>query len=298
MEWFDAHNHLQDERLDLCRDEVVRLARDAGVRAMVVNGSCESDWQPVADLAARYPGFVIPAFGYHPWYVRERTAQWQSRLTQLLETIPGAVIGEIGIDRWILNQSTDRLQKFAPGIVGAPPEMAEQEDVFLWQLQLASHYQLPASIHCLDAFGRLHELLNEQTRLHRGFLLHSYGGSREMVPIFVQLGAYFSFPGYFAHDRKSRRREAFLDVPLDRLLIETDAPDQVPPPSLSPFSAIDRTGTIWNHPANLPAIGQYLAKIRGLPELALSESLKENFERLFLKDGTSNCRAPLSLVHG
>ena len=84
----------------------------------------------------------------------------------------------------------------------------------------------------------------------RGFLLHSYGGSAELVPQLVDLGAYFSFSGYFLHEKKYKTRKAFSHIPSDRLLIETDAPDMLPPEDIisHPLS-----GNL-NHPANLTAI--------------------------------------------
>src|ERR1019366_5990338 len=126
-------------------------------------------------------------------------------------------------------------------------------------LQIAAARNLPVSIHCLQAWGRLHELLRDHPRPARGFVLHSFGGPAEMIPAFAKLGAYFSFPGYFLHERKPRQRETFRQVPPDRLLIETDAPDQPLPDEkvLHPLVAAD--GRPLNHPANLVAVYAGLA---------------------------------------
>src|SRR5687767_13776815 len=94
---FDAHNHLHDERLLRREDAIWADLRTEGVVRMVVNGSCEEDWPAVSALADRHSE-VIPSFGYHPWYVGERSAQWQNSLLKILERAPGAV-GEIGLDR-------------------------------------------------------------------------------------------------------------------------------------------------------------------------------------------------------
>ena len=80
MRFFDAHNHLQDERFGVRQRELMATARAAGVARMVVNGSCEEDWPKVAALAREFPDLVIPSFGYHPWYVHERTPGWQRGL--------------------------------------------------------------------------------------------------------------------------------------------------------------------------------------------------------------------------
>jgi TatD DNase family protein len=125
------------------------------------------------------------------------------------------------------------------------------------------------------------ELLRDQARPARGFLLHSYGGPKEMVASLAKLGAYFSFPGYFMHERKARQREAFAVVPLDRLLIETDAPDQLLPEAENRFPLHDAEGKPLNHPANLGRIYEFVAGQRGMKVETLAAQLEENFQRLF-----------------
>ena len=198
--FFDAHNHLQDDRFAGRHREIIAECRSVGVAKMVVNGSCEADWPLVARLAAEFPDMVIPSFGCHPWYLDELTPEWKPTLERCLDEAPGAVIGEIGIDRWMV-ENPDRWRAYlgaANGVTGPerePTPMADQEAVFVWQLKLAVERGLPVSIHCLEAFGRLLELLREHWRPGQGFLLHSYGGPAEMVPAFAKLGGYFGFPG-------------------------------------------------------------------------------------------------------
>lgn len=270
MRLYDAHNHLHDTRFEgaeadgraVTRGELVASARAGGLSRMVVNGACEEDWPAVKELATQFPE-VLPSFGYHPWYLHERTSDWQERLREFLDDTPSAV-GEIGLDRW-------------------KPDLPYegQEEAFTAQLRVAAEHNVAASIHCLKAWGRLHDLLRETPRPGRGFLLHSYGGSREMVEPLSRLGAYFSFPGYFMHERKQKQREAFRAVPLERLLIETDAPDQLLPEcvNLHPLHAAD--GRPLNHPANIAAIYEFMARERGLSLDALAAQLEENFKRLF-----------------
>ena len=265
MNYCDAHNHLQDERFEGRQSQLVAAARMAGVTRMVVNGSCEEDWPQVEALARQFPDLVVPSFGYHPWYVGDRTPGWRETLIELLDRMSGAVVGEIGLDR------------SKPGL---PYE--GQEQVFVAQLQLAAERNLAASIHCLQTWGRMLELLHASVRPSRGFLLHSYGGPAEMVAPLVKLGAHFSFPGYFLHDRKVRQRETFKVVPIDRLLIETDAPDQLLPDSANAHPLKDpRTGTALNHPANLPAVYHCMADLRAIPLPELERCVADNFRRLF-----------------
>lgn len=263
MRLYDAHNHLQDDRLKPWRKQLLAAVTEAGVVRMVVNGSCEEDWPAVLDLAKRLP-LVLPSFGYHPWYVRERTSIWQQVLVTFLEEVPSA-IGEIGLDRWIKDC-----------------DIKAQEEVFVWQLRLAADRNLPASIHCLQAWGLLYDILRREPRPSCGFLLHSYGGPVEMVKPLADLGAYFSLPGYFAHERKHRQRQTFKHVPSDRLLIETDAPDQCLPDNRNPFPLVDqKTGKPLNHPANLSAVYAFAAELLQEPLESLADRVQVNFQRLF-----------------
>ena len=263
MRLYDAHNHLQDDRFGGGQSTLMTACRSAGIAGMVVNGSCESDWPQVLALAREYPE-VIPSFGYHPWYLEERTPEWQTTLTHYLEQMPSA-IGEIGLDRW------------KEGL-----EYAPQEAAFQWQLRLATERNRPASIHCLQAWGRLYDLLRASPRPVCGFVLHSYGGPREMIEPLARLGAYFSLPGYFAHARKERHRETFRHVPPDRLLIETDAPDQLMPDTHVRLPLNEsNSGRAINHPANLPAVYALAAEITGDSIESVANRVEENFQRVF-----------------
>jgi len=257
---YDAHNHLQAERFAGRQAEL--LAECPEVQRMVVNGCGEDDWPSVAALTEAHPQ-VLPSFGYHPWFIHERTPNWEKELNQLLDA-HSAAVGEIGLDRW------------KEGL-----EYAGQEEVFVTQLRIATERNLPASIHCLKAWGRMLELLQQGPVPARGFLLHSYGGSAELVPAFAKLGAYFSFPGYFLRQAKSRHRETFRTVPSDRLLIETDAPDQRLPDPLNANQLTDPNGEPLNHPANIRVVYSELAKFLKEPEEQLEKRVEENFLRLF-----------------
>ena len=262
MKFYDAHNHLQDDRFGGRQKELLTACEKAGVVRMVVNGACESDWPQVLALA-RENRIVLPSFGYHPWFLHERTPDWLRTLKKFLAAVPAAV-GEIGLDRWKPNLPYEN-----------------QGMVFVAQLRLAAQRDLPVSIHCLQAWGRLHELLRENPCPVRGFVLHSFGGPAEMIHALAKLGAYFSFPGYFLHERKLRQRATFKKVPPDRLLVETDAPDQLLPAEKTLHPLTDANGQPLNHPANLPAVYLGLAEILGEKVERLAARVEENFLRVF-----------------
>jgi len=259
----DAHNHLHDARLaphlPAILPELVRL----GVTRAVVNGTRESDWPEVAALAAKHD-FVLPSFGLHPWYVGERTPGWLDTLRSQLIAHPGAGVGEIGLDRWIEGHDD-----------------AAQAEVFTAQLALAAELNRSATIHCIQAWGALAETLRTHPRPARGFLIHAYGGSLEMMREFAALGGYFSFNAYFLHERKAAQREVFRQVPVDRLLVETDAPALPPPDERNAYPLRDPDGETLNHPANIALTYKALAEIRGLPVETLAAQVEENFARLF-----------------
>ena len=254
----DAHNHAQAPRLDPVRAGMADAWSSAGLEFAVVNGTREEDWGRVGELCAADPR-LLPSYGLHPWFVDQSGPDWRERLTHRLAS-GRAGVGEIGLDRW------------KPGL-----DPIRQEEAFLWQFDLAAQRNLPATVHCLQAFGRLRELLRDRAVPACGWLLHAYGGPREMVREFSDLGAYFSFSGYFLHPRKTARLDVFRHVPRDRLLIETDAPEMAGPDPARPFDA----GPGLNHPANIRAVLEGLARAWGEPADELDAQTTANARRLF-----------------
>lgn len=277
----DAHNHLQDAAL---APHLVRIAAAwpglAGANGeMVVNGTHPDDWSRVAALAAAHP-FVRPAYGLHPWDAGSpRPEDWLARLAARLDADPRASVGEIGLDRWILDSARPDDPRLA-GLRRAP--MEEQIAVFLPQLELAAARDLPVTIHCLQAFGELLPLLHDHPRPARGFLLHAYGGPAGLVPELVKLGAWFSFNPAFLDPRKTRQQEAFRAIPAERLLCETDAPAMLPPQTWRTHKLPPATdGSPVNHPGNIEAAYAGLAALRGIESAALTAQVAENFRRFF-----------------
>ena len=282
----DAHNHFQDAWFAPHRDQICADLLAAGVREMVVNGTSESDWPDVAALCANAPLSplnsqltLLPSFGLHPWDAGNRTSDWQATLLASLAAHPRGAIGEIGLDRWILDRARPDDARLA-GLRRAP--LDEQVDVFRWQLALAAERNLPASIHCLDAFGPLLDVLRSAALPARGFLLHAYSGPTEMVAGFTKLGAYFSFNGAFLEPRKERLRAVYATIPIDRLLVETDAPAMRLPPTLEIFPPLPTPEhSFANHPANLAATYAALADLRRVSLDELAATVANNFHRLF-----------------
>lgn len=249
----DAHNHLQQLSDP---GQAILTASNHGVTRHIVNGTSEADWPQVHALAQTHPQ-IIPAFGLHPWHLSERSPQWLDTLRQYLISTPQSGLGECGLDRW-----------------KKPFHLPEQIDCLQAQIKLAHELQRPLTIHCLQAWGPLLTLLQAQSSLPP-FLLHAYSGSTEMIPAFTKLGAYFSFNGYFLHERKASTRQTFQHIPSHRLLLETDAPAMLPPAEYQTIPLSRKQ----NHPANLTNFLDPLAKLYATPPNLLANQMEANCQR-------------------
>ena len=265
MPLFDAHCHLQNERLLPHLDDAMRRATEAGVTGFMCCGTSEQDWPLLPDLARRFPGVRL-SFGLHPWYSGNRSNAWLDTLERTLAAHPAA-IGEIGLDH-ALDKAT----------------FADQETVFLAQIHLAGKLGLPVSIHCRRAYGRLMELLDEEGWPDSGFMIHSYSGSAELVEPLIRRGAFLSFSGTITYTRNVHVREALAAVPLEHLLIETDSPDLMPNQSAKTPVTTDALNPV-NEPAFLVSVLETAATIRTMQELELAETTSLNARDLWNQRG-------------
>ncbi len=276
---YDAHQHFHFDALIPHRAAIDADLRATGVRRAVVNGTGEEEWPVVAGLA-KIHRWILPSYGVHPWDSGNRSPDWLPVLRKWLEADQSAGIGEIGLDRWII----DGVKPDDPRIAGirvAP--MDEQCEVFAAQLSLAAELNRAASIHCVQAFGILADLLQTTKLPARGFLLHGYGGPAEMVDLFTGLGAYYSFNIQLLEPRFASRLETFRHLRPDRLLVETDAPTKAPPGDQNRFPlGSGPDGSAINHPANIAVAYEKLAELRNVPLELLAEQVEKNFFRLFL----------------
>lgn len=255
--YYDAHCHLHFSELG----EVDLSAYFLKVKQAVVNGTSPADWHLVSELHKNFPAQVIPSFGVHPWEVNDLKTGWEEELSHYLQLHPTAGVGEVGLDKWIRGY-----------------ELEKQEAVFRAQVERAIKEERPLSIHCLKAWGKMREVLTSYHGLR--FLLHAYNGPLEDLLTYVEMGAYFSLsPSYFS-ERKAETLKKFQALPLDRLLIETDAPSMLGPPSTwSPLqSSFSRT---QQHPDNIRPTYERAAELLQMECGALSSQIEQNFQRLF-----------------
>lgn len=217
----DTHCHIDSPRFDPDRDEVLARARQAGVTCLVVPSLGPDTWEPLLGWAAGRPTTGGPeirvALGIHPQLLPvldpRDDERHLDRLEALLARGAATAIGECGLD--------------GPSISGAP--MERQVAVLRAQLSLARRFGLPVLLHCLRAHDPLLALLGEES-LPAGGVLHSYSGSAEQVRAYLRYPLHFSMAGPITYERARKPVLAVRAIPRERLLVETDAPDQTPRP--------------------------------------------------------------------
>jgi TatD DNase family protein len=203
----DTHCHLDLEPLSSHLAEVVSRAYQAGVTQLVVPGVHPDGWVRMAALAERHEE-IFPAFGIHPMHA---AAADDNNLSRLAEHAPaGVAIGEIGLDPAYM-VSLDR-----------------QERAFRDQLRLAVSMGLPVLVHCRRVFQRTLRVLREEHAQHVGGIMHAFSGSPEMAREFIRLGFAISISGVVTRDTAVRPLRVVRELPLESLVLETDAPDLTP----------------------------------------------------------------------
>lgn len=260
----DTHCHLDRSAFDVDREEVLSRAWAAGVTELVVPGVEPEGWERLLGICRGRPG-VHPALGIHPQALPGLDPADDDRSLAELEAALSrgetVAVGECGLD--------------GPA-EGAGASMDRQREVFRGQLAIARRRGLPVLIHCLRAHDALREEL-ERDGIPFGGVLHSYSGSAEQARPLAALGLHFSFAGAVTWPSARKPLAAVRAVPLGRLLLETDAPDQAPHPHRG-----ER-----NEPARLPLVLAAVAAALGRPVEAVERATTEAARTLFrLPPGT------------
>lgn len=264
---YDAHIHLAADRLRAARDSISSAYTEVGLSKAIVVGTSPKDWANVVELAAADER-LIPAVGLHPWRVHDAPDDWQTQMLGFLDGGVGA-IGELGLDQWIEGYDIEK-----------------QTNAFRWQLSIAAERNLPTSIHCLKAHEPLLETFRSTALPARGFKIHAYNGPVDTMKPLLDFGAHFSFNSGQLKPNAKRVREIIRFVPDDRILVETDAPDFLPPPELREFEfpATEDSRPPISHPGNIRAGYKAIAELRGCSYEELAQNAEANFTRYFLDE--------------
>ena len=257
MKIIDSHIHLQDYETGTNISQIISEAAEAGVIKMVCNGTGVESWQIISDISKKHIE-VAPCFGLHPWFIKEAQPNWPDILEDFIKNSTAGV-GEIGLDR--SDKNTD---------------IKQQEEAFRLQLDIARRYKRPAMIHCVKSWGLMTDILRSEPSLPNGMLFHAYGGSADLVEEFIEMGAYISFTGKVLDENYLRARKSIKNVPLNRLLIETDSPCMLPPNNYIVKAVPTSKGILYNHPANLGLILRGIAELLDINADVLAKQLWEN----------------------
>lgn len=251
--WIDTHCHLQLEAFGADLAEVVARARRAGVQAMITLGTDLASSQACVQLTERFPA-LFAAAGIHPSEVARAKAEDERALETLIRNHPAIVaVGEIGLDFY---WDTTHWQA--------------QYDWFGRMLRLAQRLDLPVVIHNRRAHREMTWFFQEQGIEQLNGVMHCFSGQVVDARFYLDMGLHISFTGNVSYP-DFRNREVVKFVPLDRLLLETDAPYMAPVPYRKQR----------NEPAYLPLVGEAIARIHRLPVAEVARRTTENAIRLF-----------------
>lgn len=247
----DSHCHLDAPEFDADRDDVAQAAKQAGVDMIVIPAVARENFQQVIDLSNQYTHCRF-ALGIHPMYVDNAHPSDLSLLkalvSQYIATNKLVAIGEIGLDFFVTQQNRET-----------------QEYFFSEQLKIAQAFDLPVVLHVRKAVDDVLKHL----RIHkvRGGIAHAFNGSAQQAQAFIGLGFKLGFGGAMTYTRALKIRELAKTLPLESIVLETDAPD-IPP---------EWVGTKGrNAPAELLKIAQVLADLRGVKVSQIIEKTGEN----------------------
>ncbi len=248
---FDSHAHYDDKAFDADREELLAALPQNGVGGVINCGASLESSRAAVELAEAYP-YVYAAVGVHPEDVKSAPADYLTRLESLAAKPKVVAIGEIGLDYyWEENASPDVQKRF-----------------FEAQLLLADRLRLPVIIHDREAHGDTMELL--QKHKPRG-VLHCFSGSVETARQAVKLGLYLGFGGSVTFKNARHPVEVAREIPLDRLLLETDAPYMAPVPCRGKR----------NDSSLIRYVAEKIAQIRGISVEQVLNASFENTRALF-----------------
>lgn len=264
--WFDTHCHLDAAEFDADRPCVMADALAKGVTDLLIPAVETANFAAVADLC-HAPADVAnsrktdihaakalqcwPAWGIHPLYVGRAAPPDLDALRHQIESHRPVAVGEIGLDGFIPD-----------------PDWALQEHYFMAQLKLAAEFDLPVVLHIRRAQDQVLKCLR-RVRV-KGGIAHAFNGSLQQAEQFIALGFVLGFGGAMTYSGSTRIRTLATTLPLEHLVLETDAPD-IPPAW--------RSGG-RNEPGDLPRMASVLAELRGTSEVQLAQATSANARRV------------------
>lgn len=258
MQWFDAGVNCFDPRLPL--EETVKAAVDARVTRMCVIATSPEEWQPTLESVKHYPEHLCCTIGIHPHYADSAPSNFTQQIRQNIQSARVAAIGECGLDYNRMFSSREN-----------------QLSVFEQQLELASDLALPVYLHERDAFEDQISLLTRYNARLSGGLAHCFTSHTAHLKAYLDLGLYIGITGWICDPKRGDElRQALQYLPLERIVLETDAP------YLFPKGMKPRQRN--NQPAFLPYIAERVAELKGVSVEQLNQASIINTNKLLWRD--------------
>lgn len=257
----DTHCHLDADVFDVDREQVLQQSQAAGVGMIVIPAVMPSNFTKVAALSIQYAQCCY-ALGIHPMFIDDVSpsdiARLNASVTEALSTDhPLVAIGEIGLDFFVTKQNRET-----------------QEYFFSEQLKVAQAHDLPVILHVRSAID---DVLKHLRRIKvKGGIAHAFNGSMQQAEAFIELGFKLGFGGAMTYPRALKIRALARNLPLEAIVLETDAPDMPP---------------VWlekkerNSPESILKIAETLAALRRIPVSQIIEITQKNVEEVFPKIG-------------
>lgn len=239
--------------------EVLHRAEDEGVSGILITGTSEQESAAALELANQFPNQCWSTAGVHPHDAANVSDDWQNNLRQLAAQDKVKAIGECGLD---FNRNF------------SPPE--KQIEVFKGQLELADELNMPVFLHERDAFDTQIDVLSSQSTLNG--VIHCFTGTTKQMLAYLEFGLYVGITGWLCDPKRGESlRQAVLELPLERMMIETDAP------YLTPKGLKDSAGkkVRTNEPRYLPFIAETIARLKGVDVCEVINASTQNANALF-----------------
>ena len=253
-QYIDTHSHLFDE--DFCKDldQVIDRAKEAGVIRVVMPGIDSSSMNRLDSVASKYPGYLFSTIGLHPTSVDEK---WKSELDTVFSNFDKSrhiAIGEIGVDGY---WSKDFIK--------------EQKEIFEAQLRFASSHDLPVIIHSREATEEIFDVLESCSSIPLKGVFHAFSGSIETFKRISKYGNFKVGIGRVVTYKNSKLASTISQIPLDSIILETDAPWLTPAPYRG-----ER-----NEPAYIPIIAQRIAEAKDIDVSLVADATTKNALEIF-----------------
>ena len=253
MRFIDTHSHIYDTGFQEDMDAVMVAAKSVGIEKIYMPGIDSTCIDGMMGMETKYPGFCIPMMGLHPCYVKENYQEELAIVEGWLTKRKFAAIGEIGLDYY-----WDKT--FAK----------EQQLVFEKQMQWGLDYGLPINIHTRNAMGETIEMVKPFAKKGLKGIFHCFSGSKESAEQIVEMGFLLGLGGVLTY-KNAGVAEAVVDIPMEFLVLETDAPYLPPVPYRGKR----------NEPAFMVEVAKKLAEIKNIPLHEVGEMTSGNAERIF-----------------